>query len=315
MRYALINVLLSAGALTPVQASLFNLPANPLASQISNIQNNINGFLNPSGGSNNNVLGGLLGQNKGQGSKTTAAPTTTAAAGGNGGNAANGGAPAVNTAANSLFNPNAPLPAVPTAPAAAATGAPALTNKQQASALQSACNAWVSDTGVVSNFQNIGTGLTTNAQQFKQQAGIGYNAEVDELLHKADIDNLIGNDPTISVANLTLTNGSFQSVVNGLQDMNLNGPARVGDIAAINAVRCPQILPAIDTYCQVAAKFAAKQGVTITATAAVRPSACAALAGGNGGSTAAAGGGGGRKNLGNKKNVYYGGAFNRRNVE
>jgi len=179
----------------------------------------------------------------------------------------------------------------------------------------------VSDTGVVSNFQNIGAGLVGNTQQFMSQANIALLAEKDELLHKADIDAIIGNDPTISLANLTLTDSSFQSVVNALQDMTTNGPARVADIAAINKVRCPQVLPAIDTYCAIAAQFAAAQGVTFSSTA-VRPLACTAVqqktlsfstnapitplpagagAGGNGGTAATAtpaagGSGGGHRN-------------------
>jgi hypothetical protein len=255
MRATILTAVLAI-SITPVHGAPFlnildTLQNNPIASFV-------NGF--------------IPGQNKNNGA--TAAPTTAAAT----------SAPATATqtgkngqkgTAQNTFNPNAPLPPVPTAAAAFATGAPALTNKAQASSLVSACSAWVSDTGAVSNFQNIGAGLVLNAGQFKSQANIGLLAEKDELIHKGIIDSIIGLDPRISKANLTLTNGSFQSVIDGLQDMTTNGPAKVGDIAAINKVRCPQILPAIDTYCVVAASFAAQVGVTVATTAAIRPSACA----------------------------------------
>jgi len=270
--------LLIAASLGPVSAvPLFDLPTitNPFGSITSPFTNALNGFIRGSNGKTGS----------GTATTTAAAPAKTSASSNlngqkagnnNGGSAATSAASSASTAAsgNSLFNPNMPLPQVANAPAAGATGAPRLTSRQQATSLQSACQAWISDTGVVSNFQNIGSGLVGNAASFKQQAGIGLAAEKDELLHKAVIDGLIGNDPRVSKANLTLTNGSFQSVINGLQDMSIGGPARVADIAAINKVRCPEILPSIDTYCQVAAQFALAQGVIITAVSAVRPVAC-----------------------------------------
>jgi hypothetical protein len=180
--------------------------------------------------------------------------------------------------ADSLYDPNMPTPPPPTAPAASATGAPTLTDAQQATALSSACAAWVADTGIVSNFLNIGAGLVNDTSEFENQANIALQAEDDELLHKAAIDQLIGNDPTISLANLTLTDGSFQSVVNGLADMALNGPSRAADIPSIDTVRCPQILPAIDAYCAIAAEFAAPLGVMFSLRA-IRPSACSTVTG------------------------------------
>jgi len=262
-----------------VAASLGSVHAVPLF-DLPTFTNPFGSFTSPFA----NAFNGLLPGHNGQATTTTAAaaaqtsPATSnqggQKAGNNGGSAATSAAAAAPSTGNALFNPNMPLPPVPTAAAPGATGAPALTSRQQASALNSACQAWISDTGMVSNFQNIGSGLVGNAAQFKQQAGIALAAEKDELLHKAVIDGLIGNDPRVSKANLTLTNGSFQSVINGLQDMNVGGPARVADIPAINKVRCPEVLPSIDTYCQVAAQFAIKQGVVITALAAVRPTVC-----------------------------------------
>jgi hypothetical protein len=97
---------------------------------------------------------------------------------------------------------------------------------------------------------------------------------VDELTHKAILDGIIGNDPQVSIANLTLTNGVFQSVVDNLQIMSIQGKARVNLIDTINSVRCVQILPSIDAYCAVAARVI---GPGATLRKAVRPTACAAI--------------------------------------
>jgi hypothetical protein len=130
------------------------------------------------------------------------------------------------------------------APAASAQGAPTTVSSQKAQQLQQACSAWVQDTGMVSNFLNLGQGQPVQTL-FQQMANVAFNAEVDELTHKAVLDGIIGNDPTVSIANLTLTNGSFQSVVSNLQIMSVQGRSRVGLINAINSVRCTQILPSI----------------------------------------------------------------------
>jgi hypothetical protein len=127
---------------------------------------------------------------------------------------------------------------------------------------------------MVSNFQNTGKGLAGNAAGFKQAANIGYNAEVDELTHKAILDQIIGNDPDVSIANQTLTNGCFQSVVDNLQIMSLQGPAQQKLIDNINMVRCTQVLPSIDTYMAVAARVI---GAGATLRTAIRPDACAAI--------------------------------------
>ena len=142
----------------------------------------------------------------------------------------------------------------------------------------------------MSNFQNIGKG-TPAGPQFNAAAKVAYNAsshftilpryrltttqaEVDELTHKAILDGIIGLDPQVSIANLTLTNGVFQSVVDNLQIMSIQGKARVNLIDTINSVRCVQILPSIDTYCAVAARVI---GAGATLRKAVRPTACAAI--------------------------------------
>jgi hypothetical protein len=160
-------------------------------------------------------------------------------------------------------------------PAAQATGGPQSASGAQAQALQAAADNWSFDTGMVSNFQNTGKGLS--GAQFNQAANVGYNAEVDELTHKAILDNIIGNDPDVSIANLTLTNGVFQSVVNNLQIMSFQGKTKQALIDQINMVRCTQILPSIDTYLAVAARTIG-QGATLRT--AIRPDACAAIVAG-----------------------------------
>lgn len=141
-------------------------------------------------------------------------------------------------------------------------------------ALQAAADNWSFDTGMVSNNQNTGKALVNNAAKFQAQANIAYNAEVDELTHKAILDQIIGNDPDVSIANQTLTNGCFQSVVDNLQIMANQGPSQAGLIDNINMVRCTQILPSIDTYLAVAARVI---GNGATLRTAIRPDACAAI--------------------------------------
>lgn len=136
---------------------------------------------------------------------------------------------------------------------AAATGAPAAGSLDASTvqAIQAACDNWSFDTAQVSNFLNTGHSLTGNA--FNQAANIAYNAEVNELQHMAILMSVIGNSPDVSIANQTLLNGVFQSVVNNLQIMADQGPNTASLIDFINNVRCTQILPSIDTYLAVGA--------------------------------------------------------------
>jgi len=157
-------------------------------------------------------------------------------------------------------------------PARSATGGPTSLTANQAQQLQTACDNWTKDTGIVSNFQDKGKG--TNGQAFNSLANGAYVAEVDELTHKAILDGIIGNDPTVSIANLTLTNGVFQSVVDNLQIMSLQGKTRVNLIDYINSVRCVQIMPSIDAYCSQAAALIGPTGIVRKA---VRPAACAGI--------------------------------------
>lgn len=150
-------------------------------------------------------------------------------------------------------------------------------------AMQLAISNWQTDTGIVSAFLNAGLNAM-DAQQFKGIADGAFKAEVDELSQKAVLDKAIGNDPRVSIANLTLTNGVFQSVVDNLQIMSMQGTSKVNLIDAINQVRCVQILPSIDTYMLVAAEYI---GQNAQQRRAVRPDGCGnILAAASGNSTA-----------------------------
>jgi len=157
---------------------------------------------------------------------------------------------------------------------AGATGAPAAgsLDASTAQAVQAACDNWSFDTAQVSNFLN--TGHSLQGQQFNAAANIAYNAEVDELSHMGILMQVIGNSPDVSIANLTLLNGVFQSVVNNLQIMADQGPKTANLVDFINNVRCTQILPSIDTYLAVGANTI---GSSATLRTAIRPDACASI--------------------------------------
>jgi hypothetical protein len=155
-------------------------------------------------------------------------------------------------------------------PAVIATGGPTNIDAKTAQTLQLAISNWETDTGIVSGFLNVALNVT-DAEQFMVIAGGAFQAEVDELKQKAVLDSIIGNDPRVSIANLTLTNGCFQSVVDNLQIMSVQGRVRLSLVDTIDQVRCTQILPSIDTYFVVAAAYI---GASIQQKRAVRPGQC-----------------------------------------
>ncbi|KAL5115373.1 hypothetical protein ACEQ8H_006749 [Pleosporales sp. CAS-2024a] len=107
---------------------------------------------------------------------------------------------------------------------------------------------WQADTGMVSNFLNTGKSITDN-NAFKVAAAVAFNAEVNELSHKAIIDAVNGNQPSVIAANSTLAGaGAFQDVVNRLQQMATQGISAVANIDLINQNRCVNVLPNIDAY-------------------------------------------------------------------
>ncbi|KAI1582205.1 hypothetical protein PtrEW7m1_004014 [Pyrenophora tritici-repentis] len=159
-------------------------------------------------------------------------------------------------------NPNAPQPVTnkPTGQGAGIAGGQTPTSADLATAVAN----WMADTSMVSNFLNTGASIQNNVQ-FKQAATVAYNAEVDELNHKAIIDAANGNMPSVIAANSTLaTGGSFQDVVTKLQIMSQQGMAAANNIDLINQNRCVNVLPNIDAY----------MASTGSSSQAVRPTAC-----------------------------------------
>jgi hypothetical protein len=147
------------------------------------------------------------------------------------GGAQNGGANAAGGAQRGGGNAAANTPT--------GTGA-GIANGQTPSAadLATAVANWMADTSMVSDFMNRGASIQNNVQ-FKQAATVAFNAEVDELTHKAIIDAAVGTDPNVIAANSTLaTGGAFQDVVDKLQQMSTQGRAAVGNIDLINQNRC-----------------------------------------------------------------------------
>jgi hypothetical protein len=105
---------------------------------------------------------------------------------------------------------------------------------QNALLVNTAITAWMRDTGVVSNFLNIGPTIQDDAT-FRNQAQIAHSAEVDELTQKAVLDQFVQNQ-NVAQANATLSNGAFQLVVDRLDDMARQGLAQKNAINDINNV-------------------------------------------------------------------------------
>jgi len=135
--------------------------------------------------------------------------------------------------------------------------------------IQTAVDAWQRDTGVVSNFLNMGQSFT-DENTFKNQALIAHSAEVDELTHKNVLDQFVQSN-NLAGANSTLTNGAFQLVVDQLLLMATQGRKAIGGIDLINKDRCVNVLPNIDIYFR---ESALNIGGGIPVQQAVRPAAC-----------------------------------------
>jgi hypothetical protein len=162
-----------------------------------------------------------------------------------------------------------------------ALGAAGLITKRQATGptanqLAQAVNDWQADTAAVSAFLNFAPTFTDEAA-FINAAQSALNSENDETFHKAVIDMTFFN--VIGEANNTLiTEGTFNMVVMGLQNLVNNGLAALDTITSINQNRCGNVLPAIDMYF-----FAVENALTtfpdglsipVPTGGAVRPSAC-----------------------------------------
>jgi len=136
--------------------------------------------------------------------------------------------------------PNQAIPAGSTGAVDSLQQGPAAANGQTPTQadLATAVANWMADTSMVSNFMNTGASIMNNVA-FKQAATVAFNAEVDELNHKAIIDQATGTDPNVIGANSTLaTGGAFQDVVDRLQVMSVQGRAAVSNIDLINQNRC-----------------------------------------------------------------------------
>ncbi|KAF2791233.1 hypothetical protein K505DRAFT_208888, partial [Melanomma pulvis-pyrius CBS 109.77] len=130
--------------------------------------------------------------------------------------------------------------------------------------LPTAVANWMADTSMVSNFLNTGAAMT-NDTAFKAAALVAFNAEVDELTHKAIIEQTLSQDPTVQGANSTLAGGgAFQDVVDKLMIMSMMGRAAMQNIDLINQNRCVNVLPNIDAY----------MAATGSQSQAVRPAVC-----------------------------------------
>ncbi|OCL07947.1 hypothetical protein AOQ84DRAFT_266223, partial [Glonium stellatum] len=100
-----------------------------------------------------------------------------------------------------------------------------------------AANLWAQDVSAVSLF--LTTASTLSGVDFTNQAASALESENDELVHKQILDNVLSGNPFVQAANNTLVEqGTFQAVVSLLQDMVSNGASRVGDVEAINNIRC-----------------------------------------------------------------------------
>ena len=160
--------------------------------------------------------------------------------------------------------------------------------------LLNAVRSWQDDTDEVSSFLDLSVGFDQSSDNFASLAIDALGQEKDELKHKATIEQLvgigstscsIGNDQCLSVtaANDTLVaDGTFQSVVNLLQDMSNNGLSAIGAVDKINnghdgiGGRCGSVLPAIDEYFLSASEFLQQNfnDNSLVGQQAIRPKAC-----------------------------------------
>ncbi|KAI0182857.1 hypothetical protein EV127DRAFT_448624 [Xylaria flabelliformis] len=140
--------------------------------------------------------------------------------------------------------------------------------------LADAQNQWRADTSKVSQF--LSAVPTLHGSQLEAAAQVALAAENDELLHKKVLDDTFSSDKRIVDANDVLVNqGTFQSVVDALGKFATSGATMSSsDISTLlqntNAVRCGQVLPAIDTYFHVTGEKLNNGGFLI----ATRPTNC-----------------------------------------
>lgn len=237
MKYLILGALLASAAI-----------AAPTPAKGNNQGANANGGNNANANGNKAGAGAAKGQGAGNAGAATGATGAAGAAGGATG-AATGAAGATGqtgTTQPAAGSPGTTTPgtnsAVPPPPGGAAGQTPT------AGDLATAVANWQADTSMVSMFLNNGASINDDAA-FKQAALVAFNAEVDELTHKAVIDAANGQMPNVQAANSTLaTGGAFQDVVDKLQIMSQQGKAAANNIDLINQNRCTNVLPNIDAY-------------------------------------------------------------------
>jgi hypothetical protein len=141
--------------------------------------------------------------------------------------------------------------------------------------ITAAAKAWLQDTASVSSFLDFATSTFPSSPPNLLSKGVfALNAEKDELDHKMILDNFFifetrtPNEDVIEAFNILVTEGKFQKVVDGLQDISTTG--NLADVAIINKNRCKNVLPAIDVYFKAVAE-ATGQSEFVPA---VRPAAC-----------------------------------------
>ncbi|KAI0419292.1 hypothetical protein F5X98DRAFT_335725 [Xylaria grammica] len=140
--------------------------------------------------------------------------------------------------------------------------------------LADAQNEWRADTSKVSQF--LSAVPTLQGSKLEAAAQVALDAENDELLHKKVLDQNFSADQRIVQANdVLVTQGTFQSVVDALANFAQNGasmsPTEISTLLQqTNAVRCGQVLPAIDTYFRVTGEKLNNGGVLL----ATRPTNC-----------------------------------------
>jgi hypothetical protein len=137
------------------------------------------------------------------------------------------------------------------------------TSKPTKSDIDQARFAWAADTGTVSHF--LSTAPFLRGQALSDQAAVALAAELDELTHKAVLDDKFltvkhPNPEIVQANNVLVTQQTFQFVVNGLTEFQNNGATYTKKqidslVAAMNKDRCFQVLPAIDTYLRVAGEY------------------------------------------------------------
>ena len=138
-----------------------------------------------------------------------------------------------------------------------------------------AASAWLQDTGFVSSFLDFAVSTSPNPPlNLVVNAAQALGAELDELNHKTILDNffvnntLTPNQDVVNAYNVLVTQGTFRKVVNGLLDIAATG--NLADVAAINANRCANVLPAIDVYFNAVSVATGQAGFV----PAIRPAAC-----------------------------------------